>query len=107
MHSIGQVAKERVERVIVENEMLRAGFAAFPYLVMRDKNLTIGARMTYAFLLMYAWQEGSCFTKQDNMAEAMGVSARQLVDGDGEVTPSDCAQGMPGEGLPSVWGGGG
>ena len=78
MHNIGDLAKERVERIIVENEMLRAGFAAFPYLVMRDKSLSIGARMTYAFLLMYAWQEGSCFAKQANMAEVMGVSARQL-----------------------------
>ena len=78
MYRVGDIAKKRVERIIVENEMLRAGFAAFPYLVMRDKSLSIGARMAYAFLLMYAWQEGSCFTKQANMAEAMGVCPRQL-----------------------------
>ena len=78
MERIGEIAKKRMERIIVENELLRAGFAAFPYLVMRDKNLSTGARLTYAFLLMYAWQEGSCFTKQESMAEAMGVSSRQL-----------------------------
>ena len=78
MERIGEIAKKRVERIIVENELLRAGFAAFPYLVMRDKKLSIGARLTYAFLLMYAWQEGSCFTKQESMAEVMGVSSRQL-----------------------------
>ena len=78
METIGDIAKKRIERIVVENELLRAGFAAFPYLVMRDKNLSTGARLTYAFLLMYAWQEGSCFTKQESMAEAMGVSSRQL-----------------------------
>ena len=78
MERIGEIAKKRVERIIVENELLRAGFAAFPYLVMRDKKLSTGARLTYAFLLMYAWQEGSCFTKQESMAEMMGVSSRQL-----------------------------
>ena len=78
MERIEEIAKKRMERIIVENELLRAGFAAFPYLVMRDKNLSTGARLTYAFLLMYAWQEGSCFTKQESMAEAMGVSSRQL-----------------------------
>ena len=78
MQTVGEIAKERMERIIVENEMMRAGFAAFPYLVMRDKSLSIGARLTYAFLLMYAWQEGSCFTKQASMAEAMGISPRQL-----------------------------
>ena len=78
METIGDIAKKRIERIVVENELLRAGFAAFPYLVMRDKNLSTGARLTYAFLLMYAWQEGSCFAKQESMAEAMGVSSRQL-----------------------------
>ena len=58
--------------------MLRSGFAALPYLVMRDKTLSIGARMTYAFLLMYAWQEGSCFAGQKKLAEELGVSERHL-----------------------------
>lgn len=78
MERIGDIARKRVEHIVVENELLRAGFAAFPYLVMRDKSLSPGARLTYAFLLMYAWQEGSCFTKQAIMSETMGVSSRQL-----------------------------
>lgn len=78
MHQIGALVKARVERIIVENELLRAGFAAFPYLVMKDKALSLGARMTYAFLLMHAWQEGSCFPGQVKLAEEMGVSERQL-----------------------------
>ena len=78
MDQIGNAVKQRIEKIIIQNKMLQAGFAAFPYLVMKDKNLSIGARMTYAFLLMYAWQEGSCFAGQEQMAEAMGVSERQL-----------------------------
>lgn len=78
MQQIGALVKERVEHIIVENELLRAGFAAFPYVVMRDKALSLGARMTYAFLLMYAWQEGSCFPGQVKLAEEMGLSERQL-----------------------------
>jgi AraC-like DNA-binding protein len=78
MQQIGALVKKRVERIIVENALLRAGFAAFPYLVMKDKALSLGARMTYAFLLMYAWQEGSCFPGQVKLAGEMGVSERQL-----------------------------
>lgn len=78
MQQIGELVKERVDRIIVENEMLKAGFAAFPYLVMKDKNLSIGARMAYAFLLMYSWQEGSCFAGQEKLAEEMGVSRAQV-----------------------------
>jgi biotin operon repressor len=78
MDSIGGLVKQRVERVVIENQLLRAGFAAFPYLVMRDTQLSLGARLTYAFLLMYAWQEGSCFASQQKMAADMGMSDRHL-----------------------------
>ncbi len=70
--------QSRFDRVVIQNEILRSGFAAFPYLVMRDKALSLGAKMTYAFLLMYAWQEGSCFPGQQTLAKDLGVSERQL-----------------------------
>ena len=78
MQKVGNLAKKRVERVIIENEMLRAGFAAFPYLVMKDVNLSGMARFTYAVLLMFAWQEGSTFASQETMVQVVGVSVRQL-----------------------------
>lgn len=78
MQVIGNLIKQRVDRVIFENQMLRAGFAALPYLVMRDKALSLGARLTYAFLLMYAWQEESCFAGQEKMAGDMGISRAQV-----------------------------
>ena len=60
--------------------MLRAGFAALPYMVLRDTRLSIGARLSYAVLLMYAWQEGAAFAGQVKMATDVGVSERQLRD---------------------------
>jgi hypothetical protein len=78
MKSLTEVIKQRVERVIIENEMLRAGFAALPYVVLRDKRLSIGARLAYAVLLSYAWQEDSTFVGQAKMAGDMGISERQL-----------------------------
>ena len=78
MENIGSLVRERLQQVIIENEMLRAGFAALPYLVLRDLRLSIGARLAYAVLLMYAWQEGSCFPGQERMAGDLGVSPRNL-----------------------------
>ena len=78
MEQIGRSLRERFEQVIIENEMLRAGFAAVPYLVLRDGQLSIGARLAYAILLMYAWQEGACFAGQEKMSNDMDVSERQL-----------------------------
>lgn len=70
--------KQRVERIIIENQMMRAGFAALPYVVLRDIKLSIGARLTYAVLLSYAWQDDSTFVGQAKMAKDMGISERQL-----------------------------
>jgi len=78
MENVGALLKERLERIIIENEMLRAGFAAVPYLVLRDVRLSVGARLAYAVLLMYAWQEQACFPGQAKMAGDIGVGERQL-----------------------------
>jgi len=80
MDRIGSSIKQRLEQIIVENEMLRAGFAALPYLVLRDTRLSIGARVTYAVLLMYAWQDEACFAGQEKMSRDIGVSDRQVRD---------------------------
>lgn len=78
MQNIGALLRDRVDHIIVENEMLRAGFAAFPYVVLRDTRLSVGARLAYAVLLSYAWQEGSCFPGQLRMAKDMGITDRHL-----------------------------
>lgn len=78
MHRIGDGLKQRYDQIIIQNQMLKAGFASLPYMVMRDTGLSLGARLTYAFLLMYAWQEGSTFAGQVKMAADMGISERHL-----------------------------
>ena len=88
MQKVGGLVKDKVERILVENEMLRAGFAAFPYLVLRDTKLSATARFTYAVLLTFAWQEGSTFASQEKMAEIVGVSIRQLQRYLGELKAS-------------------
>ena len=77
LEPVGNQAKERVERIVIEDEILRAGFAAFPYLVMNDTKLSIQARFTYAMLLQFAWQKRKTFPKQETLAKKMGMSARQ------------------------------
>ena len=80
MQKITQALRQRFEQIIIENEMLRAGFAALPYMVLRDTRLSVGARLAYAVLLMYAWQDGATFAGQQKMANDIGVSERQLRD---------------------------
>jgi DNA-binding MarR family transcriptional regulator len=77
MQRVGDILEKNT--IVVLNEALKHGFAQIPRYVLQDKRLSFGARLTYAVLLSYAWQEGSCFPGQDRMAKDLGVS-RQMVN---------------------------
>jgi biotin operon repressor len=73
-------AKEIIKEttIVVMNEALKQGFTQLPRFVLRDKRLSFGARLTYASLLSYAWQEGSCFPGQERIASDLGVSRKAV-----------------------------
>lgn len=74
-------AKSILEKhtIVVLNESLKHGFIQLPRYVLKDSKLSMGARLTYAVLLSYAWQEDSCFPGQDKIASDLGVS-RQMIN---------------------------
>ena len=76
MESIKDIIKE--DTVVILNEALKRGFTQLPNYVLRDDKLTFGARLAYAVLLSYAWQENSCFPGQDKMAKDLGTSRRSI-----------------------------
>jgi hypothetical protein len=57
---------------------LRAGFAQVPRLVLRAKGLSNTAKLVYALLLDYAWQKGSCFPGQHQLAEDLDTTERTI-----------------------------
>jgi hypothetical protein len=73
-------AKNILEKhtIVVLNESLKHGFTQLPRYVLKDKRLSFGARLTYAVLLSYAWQEDSCFPGQERMAEDLGVTRKAI-----------------------------
>jgi len=72
--------KETLERhpIIIENEALRHGFTQIPNYVLRDRSLSLGARLIYTMLLSYAWQEKRCFPGQSRLAADLGVDERSV-----------------------------
>ena len=64
--------------IVVLNEALKQGFTQLPRYVLKDKTLSFGARLTYAVLLSYAWQEDSCFPGQERMANDLGTTDRSI-----------------------------
>ena len=77
MDKVGEILEKHT--IVVLNQALKHGFTQIPRYILSDHKLTFGARLTYAVLLSYAWQEGSCFPGQEKMASHLGVT-RQMVN---------------------------
>jgi len=54
------------------------GFTQVPNYVLVSDRLSPGAKLTYAMLLKYAWQNDRCFPGQERLAKDMGVTDRSV-----------------------------
>jgi hypothetical protein len=54
------------------------GFTQVPNHVLTSSKLSPGAKLTYAMLLKYAWQNDYCFPGQERLAKDMGVTDRSV-----------------------------
>ena len=54
------------------------GFTQVPNHVLVSARLSPGAKLTYAMLLKYAWQNDYCFPGQERLAKDMGVTDRSV-----------------------------
>lgn len=55
------------------------GFTQVPNFILISKRVSVGAKLTYAMLLKYAWQDDYCFPGQERLAEDLGVGKRSIV----------------------------
>ncbi|TEB10842.1 hypothetical protein Psfp_04092 [Pelotomaculum sp. FP] len=64
--------------LIMENPKLKKGFTSVPNAVMMARGLSIGAKLIYGLLMMFAWQENECFPGQERLAQVAEISTRQV-----------------------------
>jgi hypothetical protein len=74
MQSISDVIREKNIHLDSIDESMRFGFTQVPNFILRDPNLSIGAKLTYAMFLSYAWNNDFCFPGQERLAADMGMS---------------------------------
>ena len=55
------------------------GFTQVPNFILVSTKVSVGAKLTYAMLLKYAWQNDYCFPGQEKLAEDMGAGKRSVV----------------------------
>lgn len=76
MEHIG-VTLQRTERNIIlkgADALSTRGFTQVPNAVLENSTIGPGAKLTYAMLLKYAWQNDYCFPGQERLAHDMGIS---------------------------------
>lgn len=76
MRSIGQVLAEKNIVLKGADALSQGGFTQVPNAVLESDSISPGAKLAYAMLLKYAWQNDFCFPGQDRLAKDMGVSLR-------------------------------
>ena len=62
------------DTLLVEDRSLVGGFIQLPRLVLRARNLSRDAKLLYAILLSYAWQEQRCFPGYRRLCEDLDAS---------------------------------
>ena len=77
--SLGNAMADRTIVLRGADALSQAGFTQVPNSVLKSEKLSPGAKLTYAMLLSYAWQNDFCFPGQETLAKDMGASARSIV----------------------------
>lgn len=85
MKAIGEVLKERNILLDTNDPVARDGFTQVPNFILRDGNVSLGAKVAYAMFLSYAWNNDSCFPGQERLAQDMGMSRTRVTEFIGEL----------------------
>ena len=64
--------------IVGADPVTRHGFTQVPNFILTKPDISVGAKLTYAMLLKYAWQEDACFPGQIKLAEDMGAGERSV-----------------------------
>lgn len=75
---IGDLLKERNIEIIGADPVTRHGFTQVPNFILTRKELSVGAKLAYAMLLKYAWNDDACFPGQLKLASDMGAGERSV-----------------------------
>lgn len=81
MHDAGayfRQLKDKNIKLIGADAATRGGFTQVPNFILTHTKLSVGAKLTYAALLMYSWQNDYCFPGQATLAEDIGSTDRSV-----------------------------
>lgn len=75
---IGDILKDRNIELIGADPATRLGFTQVPNFILTKGDISVGAKLSYAMLLKYAWYDDGCFPGQTKLADDMGAGERRI-----------------------------
>lgn len=69
---------QRNIELVGADPVTRHGFTQVPNFILTNNEITVGAKLAYAMLLKYAWQDDYCFPGQQKLADDMGAGERSI-----------------------------
>ena len=80
MEHISQGIEHRERTLIIESRDHRVtgGFTQVPNAVLKNKDLSFGAKTVYGLLLSYAWHNNEVFPGQDRIAADAGATRQTI-----------------------------
>jgi len=75
---IRDILMERNIEIIGADPITLRGFTQVPNFVLTMKDISVGAKLTYAMLLKYAWEKNFCYPGQVQLADDMGATDRSI-----------------------------
>src|SRR5262249_41768021 len=75
---IGDVLRERNIELATTDPVVRGGFTQGPKFILKNRKLSLGAKVTYSMFLHYAWHNDSCFPGQERLAGDMDMSQSRV-----------------------------
>lgn len=78
--SLRDLLAEKTIELETLDPIARSGFTQVPNFILTDPTLSLGAKITYAMFLHYAWHKDSCFPGQDRLAVDMGMSRPRVTE---------------------------
>jgi hypothetical protein len=80
MQSITDLIREKNIELATTDPVARGGFTQVPNFILRNPDLSAGAKVVYAMFLSYAWHNESCFPGQERLAQDIGLSRSRVTE---------------------------
>ena len=78
MEHISDAIKERNIILETTDPVVADGFTQVPNFILKNDDLTVGEKITFAMFLSYAWHNDKVFPGQERLAHDIGVTRQSV-----------------------------